>query len=345
MTTHVRPDGALPYHMRKVLNRLSAFDTLSADEAREVLLGITGGLVNEAQIISFISTFMMRQPTIDELSGFRLALLEQSVGLPMDASGAIDIVGTGGDGKNTFNISTLSAFVVAGAGYQVVKHGNYAASSISGSSNVLEYLGYRFTNDAVVLSRQLDQSGICFLHAPLFHPVMKKLGDIRRNLGVRTFFNLLGPLTNPLQPGYQLLGVNSLRTARMYHYLLQASVGKRYMVVHAVDGYDEVSLTGPVRVYGDHCDRLIDVAELGFDPVTPEAIEGGNTVKNAARIFMNVLTGCATVAQRHVVLANSGFALQVLHPNYTFSDCVALAVASLDSGKALQSFQSALQIK
>lgn len=345
MTIDIQPDGALPYHMRNVLNRLSAFETLSEEEAKEVLLGITSGLVNEAQIVSFISTFMMRQPTIDELAGFSAALLEQSVPLTIDASDAIDIVGTGGDGKNTFNISTLSAFVVAGAGYKVVKHGNYAASSISGASNVLELLGYSFSNDATVLNKQLDQAGICFLHAPLFHPVMKKLGSIRRNLGMRTFFNLLGPLTNPAQPGYQLLGVNSLCTARRYHYLLQAAGGKGYRIVHTIDGYDEVSLTSPVRVFGNDTDRLMEVKELGFDQIKPVSIEGGGSVESAARIFMNVLTQRATVEQRNVVLANSAFALQVLHPSDSFSDCVLMATASLDSGKALQSFKSAIQIK
>ncbi len=345
MTNNIQPDGALPYHMRKVLNQLSAYETLSRSAAKEALEGITSGLVNDAQITSFISTYMMRQPTIDELAGFSAALLEQSITLPVEAAEAIDIVGTGGVGKNTFNISTLSAFVVAGAGYRVVKHGNYAASSVSGSSNVLELLGYRFTNDADLLNKQLDRAGICFLHAPLFHPVMKRLGPIRRNMGVRTFFNLLGPLTNPLQPGYQLLGVNSLSVARMYHYLLQATGKTRYTIIHTLDGYDEVALTDAVRVYGNETDALIQVEELGFAAISPKSIEGGNTVESAANIFMNVLSHRATTEQRNVVLANSALALRMFHPAASFSDCLQLAADSLDSGKALQSFETATQIK
>ncbi len=304
----LQPAGALPHLMKNVLNRLRAYETLDREEAREILLAINSGYVNEHQIVAFMSVYMMRRTTIAELSGFRDALLQQAIKPLLPAGDAIDIVGTGGDGKNTFNISTLSAFVVAGAGFPVIKHGNYGATSVSGSSDVLEYLGYRFTTDEQSLSRQMEQANICLLHAPLFHPAMKKVAQIRRNLGVRTFFNLLGPICNPAQPAYLLLGANSLPIARMYHYLLQET-GRQYRVVYSLDGYDELSLTGIAKIFGPKTDRIISPEDFGYAPVMPAELESGPTVQDAARLFMAVLNNTATLAQQQVVLANSAMAI------------------------------------
>lgn len=337
MNTLQKPDGALPYLMKRILDRLRSYEALTYEEAREVLLGITGGMVNEAQMTAFMTAFIMRAPTIAELAGFRDALLEQAVKISLPAADAIDIVGTGGDGKNTFNISTLSALVVAGCGYKVIKHGNYGATSVSGSSDVLEYLGYRFSADEDMLNRQLKQAGICFLHAPLFHPAIKRVMPIRRNLGLRTFFNLLGPLTNPARPGAMLLGVNNAESARIFHYLLQDTT-LRYRVVHTVDGHDELSLTAEARIYAPDSDRLYTPYELGFPLQLPQALYAGTDVKSAAAIFLNVLQNKATVAQQQVVLVNSAMALQCLKASQSFEDCIAEATESLQSGKAYQTF-------
>jgi anthranilate phosphoribosyltransferase len=338
-----QPQGALPYMMTKILNRLRVYDTLSYEEAKEVLYGITGGLVNESQITAFITVFMMRRATPQELAGFRDALLEQCLLLTLPGSeNAIDIVGTGGDGKNTFNISTLAAFVVAGAGYKVIKHGNHGATSISGSSDVLQYLGYRFHSDKDSLSRQLEQSGICFLHAPLFHPVMKKMGPVRRDLGVRTFFNLLGPLINPARPGHLLLGANTAAIARMYHYLLQES-DCRYKVVHSLCGYDEVSLTGAVQVYGRDTVRLMTPAEFGLGQVLPEQLDCGNSIADAAAVFLEVLENRSAAEKENVVLANSALAIQCMNEDLSFEDSLLQARESLKSGKAYQSFKKSVQ--
>lgn len=338
----LQPAGALPHLMKNVLNRLRAYETLGREEAREILLAINSGYVNEHQITAFMSVYMMRRTTIAELSGFRDALLEQGIKPVLPAADAIDIVGTGGDGKNTFNISTLSAFVVAGAGFPVIKHGNYGATSVSGSSDVLEYLGYRFTTDEAHLARQMEKANICFLHAPLFHPAMKKVAHIRRNLGVRTFFNLLGPVCNPAQPGYLLLGANSLPIARMYHYLLQ-DTAQQYRVIYSLDGYDEISLTGSTKVFGNHTDGIIEPADFGFAPVKASEIESGPTVQHAAGIFMAVLGNKATPAQQQVVLANSAMAIHCRNEHLSLSDCIALARVSLQSGKALHAFQQLIK--
>lgn len=343
MITLAPPDGALPYLMKKVLQRLSAYETLSYTEAREVLLGITGGMVNESQMTAFIAAFMMRSITAAELSGFRDALLEQAIRPALPAAEAIDIVGTGGDGKHTFNISTLSAIVVAACGYRVIKHGNYGATSVSGSSNVLEYLGYRFTADTAALLRQLDAAGICFLHAPLFHPAMRRVAGIRKNLGLRTFFNLLGPLTNPVQPQYLLLGVNTLEAARMFHYLLQDTT-LHYKIVHTLDGYDELSLTGPARIFTPAGQEVVTPAGMGFPTIEAAALTAGREVKHAADIFINVLEQKATQAQEQVVLVNAAMAMQCIDKRLSFRDGVAMAAEALHSGKARETFKQILQI-
>lgn len=344
MITIQKPEGALPYLMKKVLERLRNYETLTSTEAREILQGITGGMVNESQMTAFMITFMMRSPTIAELAGFRDALQEQTVKVDLPADEAIDIVGTGGDGKHTFNISTLSAFVVAGCGYPVIKHGNYGATSVSGSSDVLEYLGYHFTTEDAVLNRQLERAGICFLHAPLFHPVLKRVAHVRKNLGIRTFFNLLGPLTNPARPAHLLLGVNTAETARMFHYLLQ-DTGIQYKVLHTLDGYDELSLTGPAKIYSPSREQLCTPEELGFSTVLPAALEAGKDVNSAAAIFLGILQNKATTAQRQVVIANSAMAIQCLKKECSFEDCIAEATDSLLSGKAYHTFKQLIEIR
>lgn len=339
-----KPEGALPYMMKNVLERLRNYEMLSFEEAREIMLAIAGGLVNEIQITAFMAVYMMRRATIEELSGFRQALMELCVPIqPEAATEAIDIVGTGGDGKNTFNISTLSAAVVAGAGYKVMKHGNYAASSVTGSSDVLEYLGYHFQSDESNLNRQMAAANLCFLHAPLFHPAMKRVATIRQNLAVRTFFNLLGPLSNPARPRYMLLGVNSLAIARLYHYYLQEK-GEDYTVIYSMDGYDEVSLTDKTKILGTYTDAIIDPSDFDFPYVEPEAISGGKDTVSAAEIFLSVLENRCTEAQKHVVLANSAIAIQTVNNHLSLPECVAEARHSLHSGNALNSFKTAINI-
>jgi anthranilate phosphoribosyltransferase len=332
-------EGVLPHFMKKILNRMANYESLTHDEAYDTLQGITNGLINEAQTIAFISAFVMRRITFEELSGFREALLDQCLKIKLEGSeSGLDIVGTGGDGKNTFNISTLSAIVVAASGQKVIKHGNYGSTSISGSSNVLESLGYKFSNNQEVLMKQLDESNICFLHAPLFHPAMKNVAAIRKNLGIRTFFNLLGPLTNPVQPKYQVLGTNSLSIARMYHYLLQDK-NREYIVMHNIDGYDEISLTAECKLYGNGDEKLLQPSAFGFQKINAEDIFGGNTSAVASRIFMEILENKGSQAQENVAVANSAIALQLVKHQLTLQDAVAECKELIHSGSALNTFK------
>ena len=294
--------------MKEVLNRLINQEILSKAEAREILINISEGKYNEAQIAAFLTVYMMRSITVDELQGFRDALLELCIAVPVEDYNTIDLCGTGGDGKNTFNISTLSSFVTAAAEVQVTKHGNYGVSSVSGSSNVMEHMGIKFTNNADLLKRCLDETNICVLHAPLFHPAMKNVGGIRKALGVKTFFNMLGPMVNPAFPKNQLVGVFNLELARVYGYLYQQS-GKNYTILHALDGYDEISLTGDTKVISNRFEQQISPSDFGVSAVKAEEIFGGDTVEEAATIFRRVLSGKGTAAQNHVVAANSGMAI------------------------------------
>jgi len=280
----------------------------------------------------------MRGISVEELEGFREALLQLCIPLDTEGVDTVDLCGTGGDGKNTFNISTLSSFVVAGAGYKVTKHGNYGVSSACGSSNVLEHLGYQFTNDTDVLKRQLDQSNICFLHAPLFHPALASVGPIRRQLGIKTFFNMLGPLVNPAQPTRQSVGVFSLKLARLYQYLHE-NLDKNYAILHSLDGYDEVSLTGKTKIITNQDDYLAPPSYFGLPTYQPNDIFGGDTVPSAAKIFVDILDGNGTAAQKDVVAANSGIAIQCFDPSKPIADCVAEARASLASGKAKKALE------
>ncbi len=328
--------------MKALLERLFAHETLTRDEARQALLRITEGEVPDAQIAAFATVFRMRPVQRQELEGFRDALLERCRRVDLEGRPTIDIVGTGGDGKNTFNISTCAAFVVAGAGYAVSKHGNYGASSVSGSSNVLQHLGYTFTDDADALRRQLDEAGICFFHAPLFHPALKHVARVRKELGVKTFFNMLGPLVNPAQPRYQLFGTFSMELNRMYQYVLQ-SLGKAFSVVHTLDGYDEVSLTAPVQVRTHFSEQRLTPHDMGLPPCQPEALSGGQSVADAARIFVSVLENRSTPEQKNVVLANAALAIQTIEPEAAWDDCLARATESLESGKALQALRRVTQ--
>ncbi|QOI97825.1 MAG: anthranilate phosphoribosyltransferase [Flammeovirgaceae bacterium] len=323
--------------MKTVLNDLTQLERLTAYDARQVLMELASGKYNASQLAAFLTVYMMRPITLDELRGFRDAMLELCVPVTLDKP-VMDVCGTGGDGKNTFNISTLSAFVVAAAGQPVAKHGNYGVSSPCGSSNVLEYFGYRFTGDADTLKRSLDKANICFMHAPLFHPAMKSVARVRRELGVKTFFNMLGPMVNPAFPQKQFIGVFSLELARQYAYLYQQT-DKQFMVVHSTDGYDEISLTGNFKYFNNSGEGLVAPSDLGFIPVEASAISGGATVEESAAIFLNVLKNQATPQQLAVVIANAAIALNCANPKVAIEDALFKAREALESGKAYQVFQ------
>lgn len=330
--------------MKELLNRLYEHDKLSREEAREVLVHISNGEYNHMQVAAFATIFNMRPITLSELQGFRDALLELCVPLDLNGVESLDIVGTGGDGKNTFNISTTSAVVIAGAGYKVTKHGSYGVSSSVGSSNVLMALGYEFTNDVDTLKRQVDEANMCFLHAPLFHPAMKEVVPVRKGLGTKTFFNMLGPLVNPLQPKYQLFGTFSMELSRMYQYIMQHT-GRRFAIVYALDGYDEVSLTGDFKIRTNEHERMVSPQDLGFPRVDPAALFGGGTAEEAAEIFVSVLKNEAPDTHKNVVIANAGLAIQLIKPEQSLEDCLAEARESIESGAAFAGLQRLTKIK
>ena len=319
--------------MKAILNRLFEHEILSRDEAKASLLSISRGEHNPIHIAAFVTAYNMRPVSLAELMGFRDAMLELCVPLDLEGRETVDIVGTGGDGKNTFNISTLSAVVIAGAGYQVTKHGSYGVSSSVGSSDVLMALGYEFTNDQDSLRRQLDQAGICFLHAPLFHPAMKEVVPIRKQLGMKTFFNMLGPLVNPVQPQNQLFGTFSLELSRMYQYIMQQS-GRSFAIVYALDGYDEISLTGPFKWRTLEVEQLLGPEDLGRKQLSQADLHGGHSAEEAAQIFLNVLENKSTEAQFSVVTANAGMAIHAMKPELSIADCIAEAEESIRSGRA-----------
>jgi anthranilate phosphoribosyltransferase len=330
--------------MKKILQYLFEHKTLSREQARDILTQIAGGQYNESELASFITVFLMRSITIDELQGFRDALLNLCVRVGLDGYDTIDIVGTGGDGKNTFNISTLACFIVAGTGQKVAKHGNYGASSISGASNVMEQLGYKLKNDAGRLRQEVETANICFLHAPLFHPALKTVGPIRKNLGIRTFFNMLGPMVNPAFPKFQLVGVYNLEMARVYNYLLQQSEG-RFTIIHGLDGYDEISLTGDTKVITNKGERIMTPEQLGKRMVSATDIYGGNTVEEAAKLFLKILKVEGSWAQNAVVLANAAMALYVTEAFAHYDDAYAAAVDSLESGRAYGALQKLISLQ
>lgn len=323
--------------MKHILNELIDHRSLTRETAHQVLVDLTSGKYNQSQTTAFMTIYMMRTITVDELQGFRDAMLELCIPVKFDAP-VMDVCGTGGDGKNTFNISTLSSFVVAAAGQPVAKHGNYGVSSVSGSSNILEHFGYKFTNDIDALKRSLDETNICFMHAPLFHPAMKNVGPIRKELGVKTFFNMLGPMVNPAFPTRQLVGVFSLELARMYGYLYQ-NTDKQFLVLHSLEGYDEVSLTCPFKYFSNEGERIAGPKDLGLPQLKYEDIKGGQTVEESAKIFMTILEGKGTDAQNAVVVANAAMALYAAEQKKGLLHAVGLAKETLASGKALKAFK------
>lgn len=327
--------------MKQILNRLFEQKTFSKNESKEILTNIALGKYNASQMAAFMAVYCMRNITVDELEGFRDGMVDLCLKPDLKGYQLIDLCGTGGDGKDTFNISTLASFIVAGAGYKVAKHGNYGVSSGCGSSNVMEYLGHRFTSDSAELKRNLDNAGICFLHAPLFHPAMKNVAPIRKDLGVKTFFNMLGPLVNPAAPKFQMVGVFSLELARLYAYLYQKS-DVSYTILHALEGYDEVSLTCDFKTYSLGGEQIHSISALGFDKINPEDIRGGDTVEESAKIFRKVLEGEGSREQNNVVLCNAALAIKTLRPEKTFGDCFYEAEEALLSKSALNSFKKLL---
>ncbi|GGE07727.1 MULTISPECIES: anthranilate phosphoribosyltransferase [Sphingobacterium] len=325
--------------MKEILAHLFEYKSFSRKEAYDILTNIATGKYDNHQIAAFMTIYGMRSIRVEELGGFRDAMYDLCNKVDFNGYELIDMCGTGGDGKNTFNISTLASFVVAGAGYHVAKHGNVGVSSSCGSSNVMEYLGYTFTTDKDVLEKQLETSNICFLHAPLFHPAMKTVAPIRKALAVKTFFNMLGPLTNPANPKFQSVGVFSLELARLYAYLYQ-NTDKQYSIMHALDGYDEISLTGDFKVINNQGENYFTVDELGFTAVDANDLAGGDSIEDAAKIFRQIIEGKGTDIQNNVVLTNAAFGIKTFHPEKSFGDCYYEAEASLLGLKALNSFKT-----
>lgn len=329
--------------LQPTLKRLFDYSTLSREEAREILANITSETYSKSEVVAFLSVFMMRAVTVEELSGFRDALMELCLKVDLSEFETIDMCGTGGDGKNTFNISTLASLVVAGAGYKVAKHGNYGVSSSCGSSNVMEFLGYHFTSDSDTLKRQIDQSNICFLHAPLFHPAMKAVGPIRRELGIKTFFNMLGPMVNPSSPQNQFVGVFDLELARLYQYIYQQT-NTRFTIVHSVDGYDEISLTAPFKVIYSQGEQLLTHKDLDMPENKPDEIYGGSTIEDSAAIFKTVINGEGTKSQNNTVIANATMAIRTINPAIPTEESKQQATESLMLGKAAKALKKLIDL-
>ena len=319
--------------MKNLLKDLYNHKIMNKDEAKNALILLTNGTANASQISSFLTVFLMRDITSEELDGFREAMIELSININIDGSELIDLCGTGGDGKDTFNISTVSSFVVAGAGIKVAKHGNYGVSSSCGSSNIISHLGHKFSNDVDTLRYSLEKSNICFLHAPLFHPSLKNISPIRGELGVKTFFNMLGPMVNPIQPKNQLVGVFNSNIFRLYSHIYSKS-DKNYCIVHSIDGYDEISLTSPFKLFSNHSDIMLEPKDLNFDNIEPLSLSGGKNIDESLKIFLNVLKNKGKKEQIDSVLANSGLAIYCAKKLSSINEGVDLARESLESGKA-----------
>lgn len=328
--------------MKEIFSELIDHRSLTKDTARNVLVELASGKYNPSQMAAFMTVYMMRSVTVDELQGFRDAMLELCVPASFDQP-VMDLCGTGGDGKNTFNISTLSSFVVAAAGQPVAKHGNYGVSSACGSSNLLEHFGYRFTNDVDALRRSLDRANICFMHAPLFHPAMRNVAPIRKELGVKTFFNMIGPMANPAKPARQLVGVFSLELARQYGYLYQ-NTDKQFLVLHSLDGYDEVSLTGGFKYFSNTGEKILESSDLGLPKLTYDDIRGGETIEASARIFTSILEGSGTPAQQAAIIANAGMALFAANQGAGLQHALQRAKEALESGAAHRAFRLLMEV-
>ena len=320
--------------MKKILEKLFDHNYLEYEESKKVLKEISSKKYNNSQVASFLTVFKMRNPSVQEIEGFRDALLDLCVKIDLSSDfETIDLCGTGGDGKNTFNISTISSFVVAGAGYKVTKHGNYGVSSSCGSSDVLQQLGIKLSNDDGYLKKCLDKGNFCYLHAPLFHPAMKNVAGIRKELEFKTFFNILGPLVNPLQPKNQLCGVYNLEISRLYGYVFENSK-KNYSILYSLDGYDEITLTSDFMKISRNDSTINSPDYFGFNKINPDEIKGGESIKDSASIFTKILENKATKSQTDVVLANSAIAIQTI-TNKTIDECLSIAKQSIDSGSAL----------
>jgi anthranilate phosphoribosyltransferase len=320
--------------MKKILEKLFDHNYLEYEESKKVLKEISSKKYNNSQVASFLTVFKMRNPSVQEIEGFRDALLDLCVKIDLSSDfETIDLCGTGGDGKNTFNISTISSFVVAGAGYKVTKHGNYGVSSSCGSSDVLQQLGIKLSNDDGYLKKCLDKGNFCYLHAPLFHPAMKNVAGVRKELEFKTFFNILGPLVNPLQPKNQLCGVYNLEISRLYGYVFENSK-KNYSILYSLDGYDEISLTSDFIKISRNDSTINSPDYFGFNKINPDEIKGGESIKDSASIFTKILENNATKSQTDVVLANSAIAIQTI-TNKTIDECLSIARQSIDSGSAL----------
>lgn len=328
--------------MKEILTILIEHKKLSAEQARKALLMLARGEANKSQAAAFLTVYLMRNISVEELAGFRSAMLELCIPADLDDFDPIDVCGTGGDGKNTFNISTASSFVLAGAGVKVAKHGNNGVSSICGSSNVMASLGYNFTNNLDQLKREIDESNICFLHAPLFHPAMKEVAPIRQELGMKTFFNMLGPLVNPAKPKKQLIGVFDLELARRYQYLLQDKITK-FTIVHSLEGYDEVSLTCPFKMITREGESIVYPEDLGFSTITADKIKGGNSVEESVEILLNILKGKGTNEQRDVVIANSALGIATAK-GISEEEAKDEAAETLKSGKAFKNLEKLIEI-
>jgi len=330
--------------MKEILIYLFNQNILTKQEAKDALLGIGHGKYSDPEIASFLTVFLMRKIHPDELSGFRDAFLELCIPVTIPDTITIDVCGTGGDEKNTFNISTLNAFVLAGANVKVAKHGNYGVSSSCGSSNVLEYLGYKFSNDNDKIRKEIKESNICYLHAPLFHPSMKYVGPVRKSLKLKTFFNLLGPMVNPAKPQNQIVGVYNEEALELYHHVF-SDAGINNIILYSLDGYDEISLTGNFRAISENEDRIYTPETIGFEKVKPEDLYGGNSVEESVRLFLNILEGNGTASQNFVVFANAGFALKCYYPEKSLEECVDIARESLESGKALNMLKKLITLQ
>ena len=330
--------------MRDILNHLFEHKTLDRKEAEKVLTNIANGIYSESEIAAFLTVYLMRSITVDELTGFRDALLNLCIRIDLSEFEPMDVCGTGGDGKDTFNISTLTTFVLAGAGIKIAKHGNYGVSSTCGSSNILEHFGYNFSTDSDKLKNEINKSGVCFLHAPLFNPAMKNVAPVRRALKIKTFFNMLGPMVNPSFPTKQLIGVYSFELARLYNYLYQQS-SMEYMIIFSLDGYDEVSLTSDFKYILNGVDHIVSPEMMNYKRAKQSELSGGRSVPEAADLFIKILKGEGTVTQNNVVTINAQMALKCYYPSKSFEECREIASESLLTRKAYKSFIKLIELQ
>jgi anthranilate phosphoribosyltransferase len=330
--------------MREILNHLFEHKTLNRQEAEKVLTNIAKGIYSESEIAAFLTVYLMRSITVEELTGFRDALLNLCIRVDLSEFDTMDVCGTGGDGKDTFNISTLIAFILAGAGLKIAKHGNYGVSSTCGSSNILEHFGYKFSTDDDKLKNEIDKSGICFLHAPLFNPAMKNVLPVRRALKIKTFFNMLGPMVNPSFPKKQMIGVYSLELARLYNYLYQQS-STEYIIIFSLDGYDEVSLTSEFKYILNGIEQIVSPEIMNYKRVLQSELYGGRSVPESADLFLKILKGEGTLAQNNVVTVNAQMALRCCWPSVSLEECREIARESLLSGNAHKSFKKLFELQ